>query len=326
MLSRLSGLHRREGDDVPAPPENELDQEAQAALGRVKLDLLTAEPSIITPFTNMNSTVRWKVSLPDGFDDVTVELELEGMPIPTSGQFSVAPQTTQSYRLTAHARRYSKVLGMVTVEIDLGECKIHSDDSFIFAITQTIKYQIETDPAGLRFRAPIPPQPPFPPLVTITGDRMVIALRLTKQVSNFPDPAINIDASFGLEVDPIPRTGRGSVLAGVTPAGSERLELVPANKVVSADVSVPWWAWGIPGAQIPLVIAINAAQDKAEKSANNMIHEIVGTLNDWFSLQQDIQPGWAWDKHDAGFYVNPQGSQRFWIRFCPAPSGPSVLS
>jgi hypothetical protein len=155
---------------------------------------------------------------------------------------------------------------------------------------------------------------------------MVIALRLTKQVSNFPDPAINIDASFGLEVDPIPRTGRGSVLAGVTPAGSERLELVPANKVVSADVSVPWWAWGIPGAQIPLVIAINAAQDKAEKSANNMIHEIVGTLNDWFSLQQDIQPGWAWDKHDAGFYVNPQGSQRFWIRFCPAPSGPSVLS
>jgi len=96
---------------VPAPPENELDQAAQAALGRVKLDLLTAEPSVITPFTNMNSTVRWKVSLPDGFDDVTVELELEGMPIPTSGQFSVAPQTTQSYRLTAHARRYSKVLG-----------------------------------------------------------------------------------------------------------------------------------------------------------------------------------------------------------------------
>jgi hypothetical protein len=57
-----------------------------------------------------------------------------------------------------------------------------------------------------------------------------------------------------------------------------------------------------------------------------MVHEIVAKLNDWFYLQQDIQPGWAWDKHDAGFDVNPQGDQRFWITFCPAPSGPSVLS
>jgi uncharacterized spore protein YtfJ len=105
------------------------------------------------------------------------------MPITTSGQLSVAPQVTASYQLTARARRHSRVLGTATVEVDLGSCKIHSDDSFIFAITQTIKHQIETDTTGLYSRAAFPPPPP---LVAISGDRIVIALRLSKRVDNFP--------------------------------------------------------------------------------------------------------------------------------------------
>lgn len=63
-------------------------------------------------------------------------------------------------------------------------------------------------------------------------------------------------------------------------------------------------------------------QGKSKRTATDMISQIVAALNDWFNYQQDLQPLQAWDKHDAGFYVNPQGDQRFWITFCPASTGP----
>jgi len=44
----------------------------------------------------------------------------------------------------------------------------------------------------------------------------------------------------------------------------------------------------------------------------------VQLLNGWFT-QSYVQPP-RMDRHDAGFYVNPQGDQRFWINFCPAPT------
>lgn len=307
---------------MPAPP-SELDQQAQDALDKTKLELLVAEPALIPPFTS--STLRWKVTVPTELD-VTVELKLGGAPIPTSGQLTVAPQETQSYQLTAEARRYSRFLGMVTVEVDLRRCIIHSDDSFVFAITQVIRQQIATNTHGLYFPTPPAWLPDaggslLPPPVQIVGDRMVITLRLAVHSNHWyaPDPSVDIDASFALDVGPIPNAGPGAVLSGLTPSVYQRHELVPSNEVVNTNVSFPLWTWAVPGAQLPIAFGEDDAQGKSKRTGTDMINGIVAALNDWFIYQQDLQPAQAWDKHDAGFYVNPEGDQRFWITFCPAP-------
>jgi hypothetical protein len=72
---------------------------------------------------------------------------------------------------------------------------------------------------------------------------------------------------------------------------------------------------------IALPIVISGAEDNGHAKAVKMISDIVERLNDWFH-QSYVQPP-KMDKHDASFYVNPQGDQRFWINFCPAPIPPT---
>jgi hypothetical protein len=69
-----------------------------------------------------------------------------------------------------------------------------------------------------------------------------------------------------------------------------------------------------------LPIILSDIEGKAYASATNMINEIVDGLTSLSGfLWPDVQPP-KFDKHDASFYVNPQGSQRFWITFCPVPT------
>ena len=96
---------------MSAPLETELDRQALAALANVKLHHFTAEPSTIGPFAS--SEISWEVVVPEEYD-VTVDINLDGMSVPPTGELSVSPEFTKSYHLRGRAGRYSKVLGTVT--------------------------------------------------------------------------------------------------------------------------------------------------------------------------------------------------------------------
>jgi len=303
------------------PAQNEFDQQAQAALAKVKLDHFAAKPLTIEPFAT--SKLSWKVTIPEEFDG-SVDLDIDDTPVSASGEFQVVPDSNTSYQLRARTLNRSRILGTVVLKEDLAACTAPSDEPVKW-IEGIIKQAISTDSSGLYFRPPNPrpwpwPPIPWPPIVTIKDDRMIISLRLGKR--GFPNPAIDIDASFALDVIPIPLPAKRRFLAGITPFEYHYHQLAPKDERISADVSVPIYLWLIPGAVIALPIAISMAEDKAHASAAKMINDIVEVLNGWFRRPEVLPP--KMDKHDAGFYVNPQGSQRFWINFCPVP--PTIVN
>jgi hypothetical protein len=287
-----------------SPAQNGLDRQARAALAEVRLDSFKAEPSRIEPFGG--SKLAWEVTVPEG-SDVSIEIDIDGIPIATSGELLVAPASTTSYQLRAQALGISKVLGTVTADVDLSVCIALSAEP-VFAITEVIKYQIKASKSGVYFRSA------SGPIVAIQNDRMIVTLQLAAHVKYFPDPSIDIDASFALDVVPLPRHGP---TAGAFPFEYDFHHLVPVDEDISVNISVPWYAWAIPGAIPGLAIALSGYEAKASAQAAEMIGEIVQALDGWF-MQSYVQPP-KMDKHDAGFYVNPQGDQRFWINFCPAP-------
>lgn len=287
--------------------EHELDQQARAALAKVKLDHFTAEPSTIAPFAS--SEISWKVAVPAEFEG-SVDLDIDGTPVATSGKVLVAPGANRSYRLRARTLNHSKDLGTITAHVDLAACIALSAEP-VFGIAAVIKSRINTDTSGLYFRST------SDPVVSIEDDRMLITLRLAQRRNNAPNPSVDIDASFTVDVVPITPRGRGGLLADDTPFHYHFHQLAPANEKIAVDVSFPWYVWLIPGAMIALPIAISGAEENARAKASEMISDIVEALNGWFH-QSHVQPP-TMDKHDAGFYVNPQGEQRFWINFCPVP-------
>jgi hypothetical protein len=295
-----------------AAQNEQRDRQGQAALAKVKLDHFTTEPSTIEPFTG--TKISWEVAVPDEAE-VPVDLDIDGTPVAASGTFQVAPKSTTSYRLRARALNHSKDLATVTAELDTTACFAQTDEP-VWPITQVVKYQITTDPmgqpTGLYFRSA--------PIVSIKDDRMFVTLRLKQHATKWysPDPSIDIDASFKLDVIEIPRQGLGGgLLADITALQHHFHQLAPADEKIEVDVSVPWYVWLIPGAMIGLPIALSMAEDKSRAKTTKMIAEIVEALNGWFHGSA-FRPPKA-DKHDAGFYRNPQGEERFWITFCPVP-------
>ena len=281
---------------MSAPLETELDRQALAALANVKLHHFTAEPSTIGPFAS--SEISWEVVVPEEYD-VTVDINLDGMSVPPTGELSVSPEFTKSYHLRARAGRYSKVLGTVTVHVDLARCVILNDEPGAW-IAAGIEQEIDTDTSVyFRFGGPI---------VTIKDDRMVITLMLAERVHLFPDAAVDIQATFGLDV--VLDLGPHG-LGAITPFGHHRL--APANVEINVDVRFPWWAWALPGAIIGLGIAVDNGKDKARRRATKMVGDIVDQLNTWFKVPQIHNL----DRHDAGFYVNPERDELFWVTFCP---------
>jgi hypothetical protein len=95
--------------------------------------------------------------------------------------------------------------------------------------------------------------------VSFAPGRIRLRLRLGKTINNFSDPSISIDASFGLAVHD----------------GT----LVAIAEQISVDVSVPWYAWLVPGAFPALAIALDGAREDAKKGAHDMIQGAAQVLN-----------------------------------------------
>lgn len=299
---------------MPTVPthQNGDDQEASAALSQVKLDLFIAEPGTIEPFTG--SKLSWKVTVPKNFDDVNGKILFDRVPVPEVDERLVAPDVTTSYKLTKQAGRYEQFLGEVTVLVDSARC-ITLRDVVEGQIAEGIRATVNAD-SSLSFRS-FAPWPP-PPLVWTTDDgHLKITLRLKKEIHNSPDPNVDIDASFGLQV--VQGDPQTSMWGGqqVSPWPSLRHHLAPVDVAIKTDVSVPIWAR--PFLSIQDVIQGNL---EAREKADSMVTEIVDILNRWFGWLGPKPPPGS-DMHAVRLFRDMALGGMFAVTFCPVPQLPT---
>lgn len=216
-------------------------------LDKVSLNHFHAKPTAILPFGA--SVLSWSVSAP-----AAVRVKLNGLTVTKSGEQVVQPAATTSYRLSAHAGQASRTLGTVQVAVDQTNCESWELNNPRATIESPIKAAINNDDE-LYFSTTLG----LPGIiVSFSPGRIRLRLRLRKEVDYFPDPSIFIDASFGLTV----RHG----------------DLEPIGEQVSANASVPWYAWGYPGAVPALGIALSMAEGSAKKKMHDTIQSLAQLL------------------------------------------------
>ena len=257
-------------------------------LEEVTLSHFTASPSTIDPFGN--STLSWKVDGPP----VGFRVKLDSQVVSKIGTRTVQPRQTHTFRLSAFIRQASKFLGSATVNVNLGQC-ISRDSTLIDELIAGVLKQEIDKRTDIYFRDGGKPQ------VTITTDRMRFILKLASVQNNFPDPKVDIDVSFGLGV-------------AADDLVFFKRKLVPINVNISVDVSVPWWAWLIPGAPIGLAIAIDMARDSARKDMQTTVTKLVDQVISPFF--RSLQVPDSMEEHSARIFV-VEGFGTVEITYCP---------
>ena len=214
-------------------------------LGEVNLEFFTANPTAIAPFGA--SVLSWLVSGPKGF-----QVLLNASPVGTNGQQAVQPTETMTYSLYAAVGQFRRQLGKVTVTVDAAGCQTNSIGNPRSTIQSAIAENISTS-GDLYFKDGAVPN------VTFAPGMITIQLHLGYRVKHFPDPTVDITASFGL-----------AVMNGA---------LVETDEQINPDVSEVWYAWLIPGAIIGLTIALDLGKDKARERMHNGLLGVVQLLN-----------------------------------------------
>jgi hypothetical protein len=261
-------------------------------LDKVTLKHFTASPSNVDAFGA--STLSWRVDGPAGF-----RVRIDGLPVSKSGTKSVQLPETHTFRLYAFAGRASKFLGSATVSVNLAAC-INRESSLIDEIVAgALKQEIDKRD-DIYFRDGSKPQ------VTITPGRIRFVLKLASVLNNFPDPSVDIDVSFGLGVAADEIAGFNVQILG--------RKLVPTVVSINVDVSVPWWAWLIPGAQIGLAIALDMARDSTKKEMQAVVNKLVDqAISPFF---RSLQVPDAMDEHSARIFVI-EGIGAVEVTYCP---------
>jgi hypothetical protein len=213
-------------------------------LTKVSLRSFTVNPARIGPFGA--ALLRWEVDGPAG---VSFALELNGQRVAHRGERVAQPLSSTTYSLVASARGGRRTMGSVRLDVNLAGCTTAQLNNPKALIEGALTNAIEaTD--GIYFRSK--------PVVTFSPGRIAFRLHLGADLDKLPDPTIRIEGGFGLQV----HDG----------------QLVAVGESVSADVSVPRYAWLIPGAMIALPIALSQAEQTARATARNAIAGLVNLL------------------------------------------------
>ena len=227
-------------------------------LSEVSLVSFTANPPAIGPFGA--SVLSWRVTGPtSGF-----QVELNQQIVVRSGEQVVQPTNTTTYQLTANARGVSELLGSVQVAVDRSSCQINPGANALSTIQGPIYANITGD---LSFRDG------SSPVVTFSQGRIRIQLHLSKHIDVFPNPDVDIDASFGLTVH--------DAALQVTAIPDRVLQAT--GELISVDISEPEWVWLLPGAPIGLAIALDGGKRDAHKKMHELIQGIVELLNFYYT-------------------------------------------
>lgn len=272
---RLIEPHNPIHESGPAPARSiapartdEPDDPPPDLLGEVTLKRFEATPRSLRPF--QTSVLRWQVDAPTG-----VSIKLNGATVAKSGSKSVQPSASQMFRLYAHVGRFSKFLGAVTVNVDVSQCASRDSTIVDELLNLVLSRKVEeSDEVYFRIVAVNGPDGrprymPSRPQILVSPGRIRFKLKLAGKVDNFPDPDIDIDASFGLAV--VPSSNPVASLSAGT-------QIVPTGVEVSVKVSFPWWAYLIPGAALGLPIAAGMAQDRAHATFTSGIEEFVSDV------------------------------------------------
>jgi hypothetical protein len=294
-----------------AGPNDEIEERALELLEQVNLRSFQATPQALLPF--QSSLLRWQVEAPTG-----VSIKLNGSIVSKSATKLIQPTATQTFRLYAHVSRYSRFLAAVTVSVNLTQCTsrnfstidelldselirgINASDEVYFRLVQVL------GPDGRKRYVQSQPE------VTILPGRIRFKLKLGGEVNNFPNPDINVDASFGL----------GIAQSSAPDGGIFPQNVIVATAVdVNVSVSFPWWAYLVPGAAIGLPIAAGMAQDRVRAEFTNAITRFVAEgVNPLFNL---VEPAGT-EKHRIRIFVSDQvGIVE--VDYCPVPQPEVVI-
>jgi hypothetical protein len=214
-------------------------------LDDVSLNSFTANPTGIGPFGA--SVLSWSVTGPAGF-----HVRLNNQVVTKTGTRVVNPTSTSTFRLSAHAGQASKPLGTVQVTVDRSSCITYDLANPRSAMEAPIRARINSS-GDLSFRGS------SGLAVTFSPGRIHLKLLLEKEVNNFPNTDVDINASFGL-----------AVVDGA---------LIPTGQQISIDISFPWYAWLVPGAALALPIAIDMAKESAAKDMREAIEGLAQLLS-----------------------------------------------
>ena len=232
---------------------------ATDVLDQVRLRSFTAQPAQIGPFGA--ARLRWAVDGPHGHWRLALGTQLVGR----SGSLIVEPRRTRSYTLVAFALRTRRTLGTVTVRVDRTRCTIRPLDGLDDFVERLLELRVGSEPS-LYFRDGTRPHVDFGP----GGVRF--RLRLAKRVGGLPDPKIDVDGRFRLDVD----HGR----------------FVARDRTVEVDVDLPWWVRWPP----PVKRALAATERKLRATTTDGLDELVGAIEQRFPAsagmrRQDVLTG-----------------------------------
>jgi hypothetical protein len=281
-------LSLQDQDDESKDPSLEI-------LEQVTLKYFKASPPSIDPFGA--STLRWQVDGPAGF-----RVRMDGLPVSKSGTRSVQPRETHTFRLYAFVGPASKFLGAATVNVNLAQCISRDSTAIDELVGGVLKQEIDKRD-DIYFRDGSKPQ------VTIAPGSIRFILKLASVQDNFPDPSVDIDVSFGLDV-------------AADDLVAFRRKLIPTAVNISVDVSVPWYVWFIPGAIIGLSVALDMARDKARKEMQTVVNRLVDEAIS--PLFRSLQVPDAMEEHSVRIFVI-EGWGIVEVTYCPGPGlGPDV--
>jgi hypothetical protein len=178
--------------------------------------------------------------------------------VENSGEQVVQPTSTTTDLLVAKAGVASKLIGSREVAFDSSNCQINSINNPAATVLQPVFANITGD---LSFRSPS--------VVTFSPGHIRMQLYLSKSVNDFPDPYVDIDASFGLAVHDV----------GQLSLAVPQRALESTDEQINVNIYLPLWAEFLFGAAFELwVIATNAQEDVRTKM-QDLIQGIVQYLN-----------------------------------------------
>jgi len=248
-------------------------------LADVKLVSFTATPDHIRPFGA--SQLAWNVEGPvSGFS-----VMLNDARVARKGGEIVQPLSATSYQLSAVSGGVTKVLRTITVQIDESACVV---DSVLNPPSRVMSF-LDTNATakkGIYVRAPTE--------VFFSPGTIRFKMHLGKSIDfPFPDVTIEMGGAFGLAVE------QGHIVSTV-------------QNIDTPDVSVPWYAWAIPGAVPLLAIALSGGSADAYKDTQELITGF-GELLDFVEVFENSRLV----KHNVRVGVDDDGHGTIDIQACP---------
>ncbi|MDQ3934983.1 MAG: hypothetical protein M3340_10195 [Actinomycetota bacterium] len=236
------------------PPTQEMIDKAAEALGAVRLESFTANPTTIRPFEQ--AQLGWRVNIESGAG-ARPTLRLRGggfnTNVPLAGSKGVSPTSSTTYSLVAVRPPGERVLGAATVTVDPAGCiTLSTPESEIREqVVSRVDEFLAQNPEIKRRRDDS---------VEIEADGIRIAIRLEAEVEDWSNPDVNIDARITLRAAD----------------GAPHYELAGFD----TELDFPWFADVVHHTLLPAAIALAMSAEDTKGLVRGFIVKAVEAMLD----------------------------------------------